>query len=114
MERFAASPYNDCMAHDAIDIPQDRLAEICRRYGVKRLSLFGSVLTDRFGPESDVDMVVEFLPDARIGLFEMYDMEQELMRLVGGGRKVDLRTPAELSRYFRDQVMRDAVLQYAA
>ena len=100
------------MLYHGIDIPQDRLAGICRRYDVKQLSLFGSILTNRFGPESDVDMVVEFLPDARIGLFEMSAMEEELSALLG--RKVDLRTPAELSRYFRDRVMHGAVLQYAA
>ena len=100
------------MMRQEINIPSEPLAEICRKYSVQRLALFGSVLTDRFGPESDVDMMVEFLPGARIGLFEMFDMEQDLTRLVG--RKVDLRTPAELSRFFRDKVMRDAVLQYAA
>jgi uncharacterized protein len=95
-----------------LHIPKDRLAEICQSYGVARLSLFGSVLTDRFGPESDVDMVVEFLPGARIGLFEMSALEEELSQLLG--RSVDLRTPAELSRYFREDVLRSAVLQYAA
>lgn len=100
------------MVYHGINIPPEQLAEVCRKYGVQRLSLFGSILTDRFGPESDVDMVVEFLPQARIGLFEMTGFEQELTSLIG--RKVDLRTPAELSRYFRDKVMRTAQLQYAA
>ena len=100
------------MIYHGVDIPQHRLAELCRRYGVKRLSLFGSILTGRFGPQSDVDMVVEFLPEAKIGLFEMSEMEEALTSIVG--RKVDLRTPAEISRYFREKVMHRAVLQYAA
>lgn len=100
------------MAHQGIDIPQDRLAEICRRYGVKRLSLFGSILTDRFGPQSDVDMLVEFLPATRVTLLDMVGLETELSDLVG--RKVDLRTAEDLSRYFRDRVLREARLQYAA
>jgi uncharacterized protein len=95
-----------------LDIPHDRLVDICRRYGVARLSLFGSVLTDRFGPESDVDMVVEFLPDTRTTLLDMAGMEMELAELIG--RKVDLRTPQDLSRYFRDRVMSEAQVQYAA
>lgn len=100
------------MIRHELHIPQEQLAVICRRYSVERLSLFGSILTDRFGPDSDVDMLVEFLPEARIGLFEMSAMEDELSELLG--RKVDLRTPAELSRYFRDKVVQNAVLQYAA
>jgi predicted nucleotidyltransferase len=76
------------MIRHQLHIPQEELAEICRRYGVARLSLFGSVLTDGFGPESDVDMLVEFRPEARIGLFEMSAMEEELTELLG--RKVDL------------------------
>jgi predicted nucleotidyltransferase len=100
------------MIYHGVNIPADRVAEICRRYGVSRLSLFGSILTDQFASESDVDMVVEFLPEAKIGLFEMDAMEEELSAQIG--RKVDLRTPAELSRYFRDKVLQRAALQYAA
>lgn len=100
------------MVSHSLSIPQDRLAEICRRYGVSRLSLFGSALTNRFGPESDVDMLVEFQPDAEITYFDLVGMEMELTRLIG--RKVDLRTPAELSRFFRDRVLKEAQLQYAA
>lgn len=100
------------MTHHGIDIPHDRLADICRRYAVQRLSLFGSILTDRFGPESDIDMVVEFLPAARVTLLDVAGMEMELTDLIG--RRVDLRTPEDLSKHFRDQVMREAELQYAA
>ena len=95
-----------------LSLSTDAIAAICRRYGVARLSLFGSVITDRFGPESDVDILVEFLPQTRIGLFGLTAMEQELSRLLG--RRVDLRTPGDLSRYFRDEVMSRAVVQYAA
>jgi predicted nucleotidyltransferase len=95
-----------------IQIPADALASICRRYGVRRLSLFGSVLRPDFDAESDVDMLVEFLPGHRIGLFALASMERELTALLG--RKVDLRTPNDLSPYFRDAVVHSAVEQYAA
>jgi predicted nucleotidyltransferase len=95
-----------------IQIPADALATVCRRYGVRRLSLFGSVLRPDFGTNSDVDMLVEFPPGHRIGLFGLASMERELTALVG--RKVDLRTPNDLSPYFRDAVLHSAVEQYAA
>jgi uncharacterized protein len=95
-----------------IQIPADALATVCRRYGVRRLSLFGSVLRPDFGTNSDVDMLVEFQPDHRVGLFGLASMERELTALVG--RKVDLRTPNDLSPYFRDAVLHSAVEQYAA
>lgn len=88
------------------------MADFCRRHQVCRLALFGSVLRDDFGPDSDVDVLVDFAPEARAGLFEMVRMEAELEELIG--RKVDLRTPAELSRYFRDEVVAGAEVQYAA
>lgn len=94
-----------------INIPKDKIAEFCRRNRIHRLALFGSVLRDDFGPESDVDVLVEFEPDARVGFFELYDMEQELARLLGG-RKVDLNTSKGLSKYFRDEVMQEAEEQY--
>lgn len=94
-----------------IDIPKDKLAEYCRRNRIHRLALFGSVLRDDFGPESDVDVLVEFEPAARVGFFELYDMEQELGRLLGG-RKVDLNTSKSLSKYFRDEVMQEAEEQF--
>lgn len=100
------------MIVSAIHIPAEPLAAICRRYAVQRLSLFGSALTPRFGPESDVDMLVEFRPGSDITYFDLAGMEAELTALIG--RKVDLRTPAELSRYFRDRVLSEAQVQYAA
>lgn len=95
-----------------INIPKDKIAEFCRRNRIHRLALFGSVLRDDFGPESDVDVLVEFEPDARVGFFELYDMEQEFGRLLGG-RKADLNTSKSLSKYFRDEVMQEAEEQYA-
>jgi len=89
------------------------LSELCRRHGIKRLSLFGSVLKGKARPDSDVDLLVEFEPGATPGMLGMGAIEDELSALVGG-RKVDLRTAAELSRYFRDQVVREAEMQYAA
>ena len=94
------------------DVPREELEEFCRAHRVRRLALFGSVLREDFGPASDVDVLVEFEPDARVGLFEMSRMERELERIVG--RKIDLRTPAELSRYFRDDVLEQAEVRYAA
>jgi hypothetical protein len=95
-----------------IQIDRERVADFCRRHQVRRLALFGSVIRDDFRPDSDVDVLVEFAPEARAGLFEMARMEAEVEELIG--RKVDLRTPAELSRYFRDEVVAGAEVQYAA
>ena len=95
-----------------INLDDRAIADFCRRNHIVRLSLFGSVLREDFGPDSDVDMLVEFAPDAVVTLLDMARMEYELGRLIG--RKVDLRTPQELSRYFRDKVIAEAVVQYAA
>lgn len=100
------------MSHHDIQIPRERLAEFCRRNHVRRLSLFGSILREDFGPESDVDILVEFEPGKTPGLFTMAGLEIELSEMLG--RKVDLRTPGDLSRYFRDEVVRTAELQYAS
>lgn len=93
-----------------IDIPGDRIAKFCRKYGILRLSLFGSILRDDFGPESDIDILVEFEPGHTPSLFRMVGMEMELNDILG--RKVDLRTPAELSRHFREEVVKEAMVQY--
>ena len=95
-----------------IKLPQDRVAEFCRRYHIRRLSLFGSVLREDFRPDSDVDMLVEFEPGCEPGFFGLARMERELSELLGG-RKVDLRTPEDLSRYFRDEVLAEAEVRYA-
>jgi uncharacterized protein len=100
------------MLVNCVDIPLDEVVEICRRYGVQRLSLFGSILRDDFSDASDVDMLVEFLPQTRIGLIGMANMEAELSQAVG--RRVDLRTPRDLSPYFRDEILARARLLHAA
>lgn len=95
-----------------ISIPSDALSEFCRKYRVRRLSLFGSVLRDDFRPDSDVDILVDFGPDVRIGLIGFAGMEIELSALLG--RKVDLNTPEFLSPYFIDEVLREAAPIYVA
>jgi len=95
-----------------LSIARERLASFCREHGIKKLAVFGSALGDAFGPDSDVDLLVEFEPDRIPTLFDMAGMEQELSGLFGG-RKVDLRTPEDLSRYFRDRVIEQAEVQYA-
>jgi uncharacterized protein len=89
------------------------LEQLCQRHRIRRLSLFGSVLKGTARPDSDIDLLVEFLPDATPGYLGMAQIEIELSKLLGG-RKVDLRTPAELSRYFRDRVVSEALEQYVA
>ena len=95
-----------------IALPMDAVAEFCRRHGIARLSLFGSVLRNDFTPESDIDVLVEFLPTTRIGLIGMANLEAELSATLG--RRVDLRTPADLSRSFRDEVVASARLLHVA
>lgn len=94
-----------------IHIPKDKLADFCQRYHVRKLSLFGSVLRDDFSPESDVDFLVEFEQGKTSGYIGLAGMEIELTEMIG--YKADLRTPAELSRYFRQDVMDESVVQYA-
>lgn len=88
------------------------IAEFCRRHHIRKLAFFGSVLRDDFRPDSDVDVLVEFEPGQTPGYFNLVDMEDELAAMLGG-RKVDLRTAKELSRYFRDEVVTSAEVQYA-
>jgi hypothetical protein len=95
-----------------LNLDANKLADFCRRHKIRRLSLFGSVLRDDFRPDSDVDFLVEFEPDAHVSLLDMSRMERELAELVG--REVDFRTPLELSHHFRDRVLAEAEVQYAA
>ena len=92
------------MGRPHIDVPRESIAEFCRRNRIRRLALFGSALRDDFGPDSDVDVLVEFEPGARIGL-QFFDLEQELSEMLG--RKVDLNTPGFLS----DDVLKDALAE---
>ena len=93
-----------------INLPQSELINFCQRYHIRKLAIFGSVLRDDFGPDSDVDFLVEFEPEHIPGLIRLAGMELELSELIR--RKADLRTPSDLSRYFRDEVLRTAVVQY--
>lgn len=95
-----------------IELDRQSIALLCRRNRVHRLSFFGSVLRDDFGPDSDVDVLVEFEPDAPVGLFEFVDLQGELSELIG--RHVDLHTPASLSHFFRDEVVSSAEVAFAA
>lgn len=97
---------------NGIAFPKAELVEFCRRNHILKLSLFGSVLRDDFGPGSDVDVLVEFEEGHTPGFFGLVQMEEELSELLGG-RKVDLRTPQDLSRYFREEVLASAEVQYA-
>lgn len=95
-----------------IHIDDEALRAFCAEHGVQRLALFGSVLGVRFAGGSDLDLLVEFEPGRTPGLLTIAAMEMQLEALVG--RRVDLRTYAELSRYFRDQVVAEARPIYAA
>ncbi len=95
-----------------VNIPDDKIAEFCRRHGVARLALFGSILRDDFGPDSDIDVLVEFPPGQTPSLLDLGGMLMELRELLG--REVDLKTPGFLSRYFREDVVKEARTLYAA
>ncbi|MFH1112803.1 MAG: nucleotidyltransferase family protein [Pseudomonadota bacterium] len=93
------------------DIPKDLIEGFCRKHHIRKLSIFGSYLRDDFGPDSDIDFLVEFEPGHVPGLIRFAGMEIELSEMLG--RKVDLRTAQDLSRYFRDEVVHQAEVQYA-
>ena len=95
-----------------LPIAQDVLAQFCARHRIRRLSLFGSALKGSARPDSDVDLLVEFERGESPGLIGMAAIESELSKLMGG-KHVDLRTAQDLSRYFRDDVVRTAKVQYA-
>ena len=94
-----------------ISIYKDKIAEFCKKHHIQRLAIFGSSLRKDIGPESDVDILVEFDPGRTPGFFKLFEMQDELSRLLGS-RKVDLRTPQDLSRYFRNKVVEVAEVQY--
>jgi predicted nucleotidyltransferase len=96
-----------------LPIADEDLRRFCQRHGIRKLSLFGSTLQGTARPDSDIDLLVEFEPSARPTLLSMAAMEEELSGLLGG-RAVDLRTPGELSRYFRARVLQEAEVQYVA
>ena len=94
-----------------INIPKEPLAQFCETYHIRRFSLYGSALRDDFGPDSDIDILIDLEPGFKAGLLKMARMENELSDMLG--RKVDLRTPGDLSRYFRQEVLESAEVEYA-
>jgi uncharacterized protein len=100
------------LAIHGIAIPEQQLAELCRRYHVRELALFGSVLRDDFRPDSDIDVLVEFEPSAPIGLLEYIRLQGELATLFA--RDVDLVEKVGLKRFVRDNVLQSAQVLYAA
>lgn len=98
-------------ARSKLDIDRDKISAFCKKHHIRRLALFGSVLGKEFRSDSDVDVLVEFEPGAVVGFLRMAGMERELSEMFD--RKVDLRTPGDLSRYFRDEVLASAEVQYA-
>ena len=98
------------MKSSHLPISQATLAEFCKKHHIRKLSFFGSILREDFGPDSDVDVLVEFDLDQIPGLFGLSGMEIELSELLG--RKADIRTPEDLSRYFREEVVASAELPY--
>jgi uncharacterized protein len=94
-----------------LSFDREALAALCRRRQIRRLSLFGSRLKGAARPDSDVDLLVEFAPQARPSLLDLSAIEQELSSLLGG-RRVDVRTAEDLSRYFRDEIVREAEVEF--
>lgn len=99
------------MKTDRIRFDKDALVEFCHRNHIRRLAFFGSVLEDDFRPDSDIDVLVEFELGHVPGFFRLARMERELSDLLDG-RVVDMRTPGDISRYFREEVIAKAEVQY--
>ena len=93
-------------------IPEEKIAGFCQRHHIRRLALFGSALRDDFTPDSDVDVLVEFEPETRVGMIRLAGIELELSGILD--RKVDMHTPGFISKYFRNQVLAEAEDQYVA
>jgi uncharacterized protein len=97
--------------NSAVIIPKDKIRDFCERNHINRLSFFGSIQRDDFTPQSDIDILVEFEEGFTPGFFRLIDMEEELSSILKG-RKVDLRTPEDLSRYFREEVKKESEVCY--
>lgn len=95
-----------------LSVSRELIAAFCQKHGIRRFAIFGSALREDFRPDSDVDVLVEFDPEHIPTLLKIAAMERELSHIFGG-RKVDLRTPQDLSRYFREQVIKEAEVYYA-
>jgi predicted nucleotidyltransferase len=98
------------MKRQTLALPKDKIADFCRRHHIRTLGLFGSVLRDDFGSDSDVDVLVEFESGHVPGFIGLARMEAELSQLLQ--RRVDLNTPSSLSDQFRERVLREAEVQY--
>ncbi len=98
---------NAARASQNIRVPGEALSQFCTSHNINRLSFFGSVIRDDFRPDSDVDVLVEFVPGKEPGLFKLLEMQAELSQILDN-RKVDLRTPQELNHLFRDEVIKEA------
>ncbi len=94
-----------------IPVDRQKIAEFCQRHRIRKLALFGSVLRDDFRPDSDVDVLVEFEPDHTPGFIRLFEIEEDLSRLIGG-HKPDMVTPGFLNRRIRDKVLSQAQVQY--
>ena len=100
------------MPPTALAPDDEALADFCRAHGIRHLSVFGSTIKGTARPDSDLDLLVEFEPDRVPGLLGMAKLEEELSALMGG-KTIDLRTAGDLSRYFRDDIIRTAQTRYA-
>jgi len=94
-----------------IIIQKDKVTEFCKKHHIQQLAIYGSALRDDFKPESDIDMLIDFDPKHIPSFFKLFEMESELSNIFGG-KKVDIRTTQDLSRYFRDKVIKEAEVQY--
>jgi len=99
------------MKPQRLEIPEDRLADFCRRHHIRKLAVFGSVLRDDFRPDSDVDVLIQFEPGHVVGL-DIIDVEEELSQLLGG-HKIDLVNEKYLNRRLRPRILAEAKVQYA-
>lgn len=111
MHNIAKAIAKDCM-HTVLNLDQQTIQQFCESHRIRKLALFGSQAKGTAGPDSDVDLLVDFEPERVPGLLGMAAMEDELSELLGG-RKVDLRTARDLSRHFRQAVVDTAQVQYA-
>jgi predicted nucleotidyltransferase len=100
------------MSRAKIEIPTDDIADFCQRHHIRELALFGSVLRDDFSPESDVDVLIEFAPNAHIGYVSFFRLQDELAELFG--HEVDLFTPNSLKPFARETALQTKVVIYAS
>ena len=102
---------SNAVVRERFCVSDDQIAQFCKKHHIHRLALFGSVLRDDFGPDSDIDVLIVFEPAHIPGLITLAGIEHELSELLGG-RKVDINTALTLSRYFRDEVLQEAEVMY--